>query len=207
VTGRTEWKGLPLSELRRALIDVVKREGHLEFETPVRLASGDWSRHFVDAKRALADGGDVNLAAEAIRELMTEHGIEFDAVGGLTMGADVLAHGVASSIGRGGRWFSVRKVKKDRGTQQRIEGGLLKPGHRVLLVDDVVTRGDSIRDALNAIRETGADVVCAVTLIDRGEFGAEVFRQEGVPYFRLMSYRDIGIPAVGSEPGLASAAG
>lgn len=186
---------------------MLKRGGHRQFDEPVRLASGDWSCHFIDVKRALADGGDMNLAAETIRELVSAQGIEFDAVGGLTMGADVLAHGVAASVGRGGRWFSVRKAAKDRGTQQRIEGAILKPGDRVLLVDDVVTRGDSILDALNAIRESGADVVCAVTVIDRGEFGTEVFRREGVPYFWLMNYADIGIPAVGSEPGLSSAAG
>ena len=185
----------------------MKREGHRVFETPVQLASGDWSRHFIDAKRALADGGDMNLAAAAIRGVAAENGIEFDAVGGLTMGADVLAHGVAAAIGRGGKWFSVRKAKKDRGTNQRIEGMTLGPGCRVLLVDDVVTRGDSILDALNAIRATGAEVVCAVTLIDRGEFGKRVFEREGVPYFWLMSYEDLGIPAVGSEPGLTSAAG
>jgi len=181
------------------LIEVVKHKGHLVLDPPVQLASGDWSRHFLDAKRALADWGDVALAGTVITEAVAAQGIEFDAVGGLTMGADVLAHGVAATIGPGGKWFSVRKQRKDRGTQRRIEGTQLEPGQRVLLVDDVVTRGDSILDALNAIRETGAEVVCAVALIERGEFGKEKFRAENIPFLSVMTYRDLGIPAVGTE--------
>lgn len=184
------------------LIEVVRREGHIELDDPVQLASGDWSRHFIDVKKALATGRVCSLAAQSIIDVANEEGIAFDSVGGLTMGADVLAHGVAM-LCPDVRWFSVRKKAKDRGTRRRIEGAELGPASRVLLVDDVVTRGGSIFDALEAIRLTGADVVAAITLVDRGPFGAPVFERENVRYFPVMTYLDLGIPPVGSEPGVA----
>ncbi len=170
----------------------------------MQLASGDWSRHFIDVKRALATGRAISLATGCLLDLVDGHGVTFDSVGGLTMGADVLAHGVA--IARPDvRWFSVRKQAKDRGTARRIEGAELGASSRVLLVDDVVTRGGSILDALQAIRATGAVVAAAVTVVDRGEFGAPAFEAEGVPYFPLTTYRDLGLPAVGTEGGVTSA--
>jgi orotate phosphoribosyltransferase len=187
------------------LLDVVKRRGHRVFDQPVRLASGNWSRHFVDVKRALADGADARMAAELLIERVggaafDAAALRFDAVGGLTMGADVVAYTVAVVAGRGVEWFSVRKAAKERGTKQRIEGAPLGEGRRVLLVEDAVTTGGSIGDALEAVRETGAVVVAAATVVDRGEFAAALFSREEIPYFPLLTYRDLGIPPIGSEP-------
>jgi orotate phosphoribosyltransferase len=122
------------------------------------------------------------------------------------MGADILAHGVAI-VRPELRWVTVRKQAKDRGTARRIEGAVLGAGSRVLLVDDVVTRGGSIFDALQAVRTTGATVVAAVTVVDRGEYGAPAFAAEGVPYLPLTTYRDLGMPAVGTEAEASSATG
>jgi orotate phosphoribosyltransferase len=77
------------------LLDIVRRHGHLELAEPVRLRSGEWSRHFVDAKRALAKGSRLALACRALVEALDERAIDFDAVGGLTLGADQFSHGVA----------------------------------------------------------------------------------------------------------------
>jgi orotate phosphoribosyltransferase len=186
------------------LIRVVRDRGHLELEKPVLLASGDWSRHFIDIKRALARGESAILAAQCILE--QAEGFDFDAVGGMTMGADVLAHGVAM-LQPDLDWFTVRKQAKDRGTARRIEGGTLGPGRRVLLVDDVVTRGGSILESLDVVEEAGATVVVAIAVVDRGDNGVPAFEQRSVPYFALMTYADLGIPPVGSEPGVAEAAG
>ncbi len=179
-----------------ALVEVIKRRGCREFAQPVQLSSGAWSRHFVDVKRALADGADARLAAEL---LLAKVAAPFDAVGGLTMGADVVAYSLAVVAGRGVEWFSVRKVAKDRGTAQRIEGAALGPGRRALVVEDAVTTGGSIADAMAAVRETGAEVAAAAAIVDRGEFGPELFRREGIPYVALLTYRDLGIPPFGSE--------
>lgn len=183
--------------LTRRIVEVLKTEGLLELAEPVRLASGDTSSYFVDCKKALARGSALQLAGEAIVHLVTGKGISFDAVGGLTMGADGIAHAVAMLTDT--EWFSVRKTEKDRGTRRRIEGAALEPGRQVLLVDDVVTRGGSILDALEAIRDTKATVVAAVTLVDRGEAGAKAFAEQGIPYCALVTYDDLGIPAVGAE--------
>jgi orotate phosphoribosyltransferase len=195
--------GAPLSA-RDETVRTIREKGHRQLDEPVRLASGDWSRHFIDVKRALATGRAATLAAEAIIEMVDAKGITFDAVGGLTMGADVLAHGVAMCRPEV-EWFTVRKQAKERGTKQRIEGAIVGPARHVLLVDDVVTRGGSIVEAFEAIEATGAAVVAAVTVVDRGDFGAPAFEERGVPYLALMTYREIGIPKIGSEPGLASA--
>ena len=179
--------------LREQVVDVVRARGLIRLPEPVVLASGQTSRDFVDGKAALARGADLELAGRAILEAVD--GIAFDAVGGLTMGADHLAHAVA--ILAGADWFVVRKEPKGRGTDKLVEGAIVGPGTRVLLVDDAVTTGGSIRKAHGAITALGARVVAALTLVDRGEVAARFFGAEGVPYFALVTYRDLGIDPVG----------
>jgi orotate phosphoribosyltransferase len=159
----------------------------------VQLASGEWSRDFIDGKKALADGRDLETACRAMLELV--EGIDFDAVGGLTLGADQFAHVLAVLARR--RWFVVRKVVKGRGTNKRVEGADLVEGVRVLLIDDVVTTGSSIREAYEVISDLGAHVVAAVTLVDRGEVAKAMFAGLGVPYFPVATYKDLDIEPVG----------
>lgn len=165
----------------------------------MQLSSGEWSLDFIDAKKALADGRDLAKACRTILELVD--GIEFDAVGGLTLGADQFSHVIAVLAER--RWFVVRKAVKGRGTNRRVEGAEVGQGVRVLLVDDVVTTGASIREAYDVVRELGAVVAGAVTLVDRGETAKRMFEAEGVPYFAVATYLDLGIDPVGG--GLVSA--
>jgi orotate phosphoribosyltransferase len=182
-----------VSTLRAQLIEIVREKGLTRFDEPVRLASGQLSREFVDGKAALANGADLELACRALLEAV--EGIEFDAVGGLTMGADQFAHVVAVLAHT--NWFVVRKEPKGRGTNKLVEGAKVGPGTRVLLVDDAVTTGGSIRKAHDEITQLGATVVGAVTLVDRGEVAGPFFRERGVPYVALVTYRDLGIEPVG----------
>lgn len=193
-----------MSELRNQLVRIVAERGVISFDEPVRLASGDLSRHFVDTNRALARGGDLRVACLALIELAAEMGVEYDAVGGLTMGADKLAHGV--SVVAGTEWFSVRKAPKQRGTNRRVEGADVN-GRRVLLVEDVVTRGGSIADALAAIRQEGGSVVAAASVVDRGHFGTRLFEAEQLAYRALVTYEDLGIPPVGDDREAPAATG
>ena len=188
-----------LSGRRERVIEIVRARGLLRLPEPVRLASGEMSRDFVDGKAALSRGEDLRLACEALLERLGD--LDFDAVGGLTMGADQFAHVVAVLAGR--EWFVVRKEPKGRGTNKVVEGARVGPGTRVLLVDDVVTTGGSIQKAHAAITELGATVVAAVTLVDRGDAAARFFRARGIPYFPLVTYVDLGIDPVGG--GLVSA--
>ncbi len=180
---------------RQQLLEVLVRKGLEQRDEPFQLTSGAWSRDYVDGKRALADGADLELAARVVLDVVDEAGIgPIDAAGGLTMGADHLSHAVA--IVGGLQWFSVRKRAKEHGRKQAVEGAVVQPGMRVLLLDDVVTTGGSIGQALEAIEATGATVVGAVTLADRGDRAAELFASRGVPYLPLLTYRDLGIEAV-----------
>lgn len=189
-----------MSDLRERSIEIVKTYGLVHREEPFQLASGELSHDYMNGKRALAAGDRLKTACEAIVELAAETGISYDAVGGLTLGADCYAYGIAMLTGK--EWFVVRKQTKDHGAQKRVEGAELGPGVRVLLVDDVVTTAGSILQSLDVVQELGAEVVLAVTLVDRGEVGRQKFADRGVPYAPLMTYADLGIKAVG---GTASA--
>lgn len=184
-----------LEEMREELLVVVKDRGHRHFEEPVQLRSGELSHDFIDGKVACANGRHLELACRTILALAERHDVAFDAVGGLTMGADHFSHGVALLSGTD--WFTVRKQPKGRGTNQRVEGHPLQPGDRVLLVDDVVTTGGSIQAAYEAVREHEVDVVFATTLVDRGEVARGYFESQGVLYEPIFTYRDLGIEPVG----------
>ncbi len=185
-----------LAELQKALVEIILAKGHLRLDEPVQLASGDWSQDFIDNKRAFALGSDLLLAGEGLVRLAAEEGWDFDAVGGLTLGADHFSHAVAIVADRS--WFVVRKAAKERGTKRRVEGAVLGAGVRVLVVDDVVTRGGSILDAYHAVRETGAEVVGVTALVDRGPATSAIFADLGVPFQALLTWRDLGIAPVGA---------
>lgn len=183
-----------LADLRARLRDVVIAKGHRRLDEPVQLSSGEWSRDFIDVKAALAHGPDLAQACRALLALATVRHVSFDAIGGLTMGADQFAHGVAVLVGC--HWFVVRKTPKGRGTDQLVEGAALTPDTRVLLVEDVITTGSSIRRAYDAVRGEGADVVLATAVVDRGEAAARDFAADGVVYEPLLTYRDVGLDPV-----------
>ena len=107
--------------------DVIKR-GHEHRDVPFKLASGQTSQHYIDGKHAVDTGARLAVVCRAVVDLAAERQIEFDAVGGLTMGADALAHGVAMVTGKA--WFSVRKEPKSRGLEQFIDSSsTLPPRH------------------------------------------------------------------------------
>jgi orotate phosphoribosyltransferase len=175
--------------------DVIKR-GHERRDVPFKLASGQTSQHYIDGKHAVDTGARLAVVSQAVVDLAAEQQIEFDAVGGLTMGADALAHGVAMVTGKA--WFSVRKEPKSRGLEQFIEGFRLSdhPGTRVLLVEDVVSTGGSVLKAYDRSIEAGAVVTGVIPMVDRGEVASRMFDNLGVPYVPLVTYQDLGIEPI-----------
>lgn len=181
---------------RSALLDLLVNRGLIRLDAPVELSSGARSRYFLDGKKALAAGRDLALACRCMADLAVEAGIEFDAVGGLTLGADQFAHGIA--IVADVEWFVVRKQPKGRGTDRYVEGADLD-GKRVLLVDDVITTGGSSLTAAERIKAEGGSIVMATTLVARSDEPAERFGAAGIRFLPVFTYDDLDIPAVGTE--------
>jgi orotate phosphoribosyltransferase len=178
----------------QAAFDLIRTRGYERREEPFRLASGQLSHDYIDGKYAIDTGERMAIVSRAVADLAADRGIEFDAVGGLTMGADPLAHGVAMVTGKA--WFSVRKEQKSRGREQWIEGTRLEPGIRVLLVDDVISTGGSTEIAYERVVAVGAVVTGVIPMVDRGDVATGRFAKRGIPFAALVTYRDLGIEPV-----------
>jgi orotate phosphoribosyltransferase len=174
--------------VRSSLAELVRRTGYERREEPFQLTSGGWSHDYVDGKHAVARGADLHQVSQAVIDLV---GDDFDAVGGPTMGADALAHGVALLSGRG--WFSVRKEPKGHGRGAWVEGTRLRPGDRVVVVEDVVSTGGSLLRAVERIRELEVEVVAATALLDRSPAVGPRFAQAGIRWAPLLTWTDLGI--------------
>ena len=178
----------------QAAFDLIRTRGYEHREEPFRLASGQLSHDYIDGKYAIDTGERLMTVSRAVADLAARTGIEFDAVGGLTMGADPLAHGIA--VVTGSAWFSVRKEQKQRGREQWIEGTRIEPGTRVLLVDDVISTGGSTEIAYDRVTAAGAVVTGVIPMVDRGDVAAARFAKRNVPFAALVTYTDLGIEPV-----------
>lgn len=188
-------------ELVAATRAILVKKAIRTFDEPVQLASGAFSRHFVDAKAGLAEAADLGVACAAMTGVLRDAGIEFDAVGGPTLGACHLAVGVA--LQADSRWFFVRKEPKNRGTGRQIEGVDIGPGHRVVVVEDVVSTGGSMLDAIDAVQASGAEIVAVTTMLDRGDVASASLAARSIPYFPITGYADFDMDPVTapSSPG------
>lgn len=182
-----------LEAWRSQLVEIVRAKGYEYRAEPFELSSGRLSHDFVDGKQALARGEDLALACRYFAARAAAEGVTYDAVGGLTMGADQFAHGMA--IVTGCDWFVVRKAPKGRGTNKVLEGAAID-GRSVLVCEDAVSTGGSILKAIEAAHDHGATVVGAITLIDRGEAFAPLMAERGIWYVPAMTYRDLDIEPI-----------
>ena len=155
------------------------------------LSSGQRASWYVDLRRVLLAGKYAPLAGRVMLE--TTAGLAYDAVGGLTMGADPVAAAMMHAAAADGRIldaFVVRKGEKAHGLQRRIEGPDVA-GRRVLAVEDTSTTGNSVLTAVTALREAGAEVAGVAVLIDRGA-RAHV-TELGIPYRAAFEQADLGL--------------
>ena len=155
------------------------------------LRSGARSDWFIDAKQTTCRADGMLLVADALLSVLPD---DVTALGGLTMGADAVAFGVAgiaASRGRMLRSFSVRKEAKDHGGGGRIAGAL-EPGDRVAITEDAVTRGVGMLEAAEAVREAGAEPVLLLPVVDRGGTCAGMAADAGLAYHALVTAPDLG---------------
>ncbi|MBB1035118.1 orotate phosphoribosyltransferase [Dietzia sp. CQ4] len=156
----------------------------------VTLSSGREADYYVDLRRATLHHEASPLIGRLLRELTDDW--DFDAVGGLTLGADPVATAIMHAPGRPIDAFVVRKEAKKHGMQRRIEGPDIV-GKRVLVVEDTTTTGNSPLTAVAALREAGAEVVGVATVVDRATGADDVIRAEGVEYRALLGLTDLGL--------------
>lgn len=165
---------------RGALLDQINAKAVVH-ET-VTLSSGRQADYYVDLRRITLDAEAAPLVGRVMLELTDD--LRFDAVGGLTLGADPVAMAMmhaAAAQGRSLDAFVVRKAEKQHGMQRRIEGPDVK-GRRVLAVEDTSTTGDSVLAAVEALREAGADVVAVAVIVDRATGARENIESHGAEY-------------------------
>jgi orotate phosphoribosyltransferase len=152
------------------------------------LSSGRIADWYLDLRRITLHHEGAPLAGRLLRELTADW--EYDAVGGLTLGADPVAAAMLHAPGRPLDAFVVRKEAKAHGMQRRVEGPDVA-GRRVLAVEDTSTTGSSVLTAVEALREAGASVAGVAVIVDRG--AGPAVQAAGLPYRALYSLADLGL--------------
>ena len=178
-----------LDPARSALRDHVLR--HSLKTGSFTLKSGAKSSWFLDTKQTACRSDGVLLMADVALSIIPSDVV---AIGGLTMGADPVAYGiaaVAATRGRDLRSFSVRKEAKDHGVTGRIAGGLM-PGDKVVITEDTVTRGTSLMEAVDAVIAFGAIPIFITVVVDRGGTCAAMAAERGIAYEPMLTALDLG---------------
>ncbi len=160
-----------------------------------KLASGKESTYYVNSKKALFNGEAIALLADVLYEMTKD--LDVQAVGGPEVGAIPIAAAVALRYHQAGRameGFFIRKQPKAHGSQERVEG-VLRPDDRVLVVEDVVTTGESVLQAIGEIEKAGGNAVAVSCIVDRLEGGAE--RLAKYNFRPIFSIRDFGVGPAG----------
>ncbi|GAA4138969.1 orotate phosphoribosyltransferase [Actinomadura keratinilytica] len=155
------------------------------------LSSGQRASWYVDLRRITLSGRVAPLVGRVMLDVTAD--LDYDAVGGLTLGADPVAAAMLHAAAARGREldaFVVRKQGKAHGLQRRIEGPDVA-GRRVLAVEDTSTTGNSVLTAVRALREAGAEVVAVATIVERG--AAAAIAAEGLEYRHPFVLADLGV--------------
>ncbi|MFC3503627.1 orotate phosphoribosyltransferase [Micromonospora krabiensis] len=173
-------------DLRKFITDLAVVHGR------VVLSSGREADWYVDLRRVTLHHQAAPLVGRVLLDLTADW--DYEAVGGLTLGADPVALSMlhAAPADRGLDAFVVRKAGKAHGLQRRIEGPEVA-GRRVLAVEDTSTTGGSVLTAVEALREAGAEVVGVAVIVDRG--AGDAVRAAGLPYRAAYTLADLGLVA------------
>ncbi len=175
--------------IKSKLIEQIKQKAVVHGK--VILSSGKEADYYVDLRRVTLDAVAAPLVGQAMLEATKE--FDYEAVGGLTLGADPVATAMMHEAKKQGRVlnsFVVRKEGKAHGLQRRIEGPDVK-GKRVLAVEDTSTTGGSVLTAVEALNEAGAIVVGVAVVVDRG--AGKKIEDAGLKYVSVVSLEELGL--------------
>ena len=179
----------------RDALAALLRERSVAFGT-FRLASGRESRYYIDARKTTMSAQGQVLVGRLGLQAIREQGWKPAAVGGLTLGADPVAYAIARASADDPpliQAFTVRKAAKEHGTGGLLEGNL-NPGDAAVVVEDVLTTGNSTLNAIRAVREHGGEVVGVLAVVDRMEAGANHIENEaGVAVVALTTTIFLGV--------------
>lgn len=179
----------PLDPARARLRDHVL--AHAVKHGDFTLKSGRRSKWFLDTKQTACRPDGILLVADVALSMFPENA---SAIGGLTMGADPVAFGIAAVAATRGinlRSFSVRKEAKDHGVTGRLAGAL-QPGDKVVITEDTVTRGTSLFEAVEVVKAFGAEPVFITVIVDRGGTCAAMAAEAGIAYRPMLTAPDLG---------------
>jgi orotate phosphoribosyltransferase len=178
-----------LMSIKSELIEQIKQKAVVHGK--VILSSGKEADYYVDLRRVTLDAVAAPLVGQAMLDATKD--LDFEAVGGLTLGADPVATAmmhVAKQNGRVLNSFVVRKEGKAHGLQRRIEGPDVK-GKKILAVEDTSTTGESVLTAVQALQEAGAIVVGVAVVVDRG--AGKKIEDAGLKYISVVSLQELGL--------------
>ena len=187
------------SILKDRLIELIIEKAFKYSEEPVfKLVSGRMSNYYFNCKAVTLNPEGMYLVGNLIFDLIKD--MDIKGIGGLTLGADPIAHAVAYTSYLKGKLgiesyrpiesFVVRKTPKPHGLMQWIEGNV-KKGDRVAIVDDVITTGKSTIEAINRAKEAGLEVVKVIALIDRQEGGREAVETLGYKLVSIITREEV----------------
>lgn len=185
---------LPIEEARERLRELISELAVVRGK--VTLASGKEADYYVDLRRITLHHEASRLVGQVMLDLLDKNGVEFDAAGGLTMGADPIGHAIMRTAGDAGRaidTFVVRKAQKSYGMGRQVEGPSVE-GRRVVAVEDTSTTGGSALTAVEALKNAGAEVVAVAVIVDRSTGAKEHIEEAaGVPCYYAYSKSDLGL--------------
>lgn len=176
--------------LAQRILELAHEQGAVLFGD-FTLSSGKKSDHYWDGKKVTLHPEGAYLVGKAIFDLISH--LNVDAIGGLEVGAIPIATAVALVSAQEGKpipAFIVRKSPKEHGTRNEI-AGFVPDGGRVVIVDDVITSGDSIQKAIKAIEQRGCKVVRVITLVDRHEGGSDKLTTQGYAFESLLDFQQV----------------
>ncbi len=182
-------------DMRNRLQEIIKTKSY-QFGDEFTLASGKRSRHYFNMKPTMLDPEGAYLIANLVLDEVEKIGQQFDAIGGLELGAIPIASAVAplshirdTPINA----FIIRKKAKDHGTKSLIEGlpkGQTLKDKSIVILEDVTTTGGSAIKAIQAVREEGAKVEHAITILDREEGARQAFAAIDINLINILSKSD-----------------